>query len=145
MGSLECIHASGNAEQPESENLAHACRSKVVNECHQGAATSERLLTFRPPSLLLATLPQVVAIDATWSGAKNMVKRLPRHYRRVFIAADSVADDGTAAMPTQSLLRPVRKYRGADGRMCTLEAIVGLLRCVGESAHRCLQLSHLVQ
>ena len=91
----------------------------------------------RPPPCYDA--PQVVAIDATWSAAKNMVKRLPRHYRRVFIAADSVADDGTAAMPTQSLLRPVRKYRGADGRMCTLEAIVGLLRCVGESAHRCLQ------
>jgi DTW domain-containing protein YfiP len=86
---------------------------------------------------LSASLSQVVAIDATWSAAKNMVKRLPPHYRRVFIAADSVADDGTAAMPMQSLLRPVRKYRGADGRMCTLEAIVGLLRCVGESAHRC--------
>jgi DTW domain-containing protein YfiP len=86
---------------------------------------------------------QVVAIDATWSAAKNMVKRLPLKYRRVYIRADAVAGDGQLAMPAHSLLRPIRKYDGFEGRMCTLEATVGLLRCVGEEAHRCDRLRGL--
>uniref|UniRef100_A0A7S0WUN7 tRNA-uridine aminocarboxypropyltransferase n=1 Tax=Pyramimonas obovata TaxID=1411642 RepID=A0A7S0WUN7_9CHLO len=86
----------------------------------------------------------IVAIDATWKNARSMVKRLPDHLKRVYIKGgiDGHLPDGTASIPetSGSLLRPVRKYKGFEGRVSTLEAVVGLLRFVGESEDVCEKL-----
>eukprot|EP00238_Polyblepharides_amylifera_P015028 CAMPEP_0196581512 /NCGR_PEP_ID=MMETSP1081-20130531/34009_1 /TAXON_ID=36882 /ORGANISM="Pyramimonas amylifera, Strain CCMP720" /LENGTH=292 /DNA_ID=CAMNT_0041901767 /DNA_START=176 /DNA_END=1054 /DNA_ORIENTATION=- len=85
---------------------------------------------------------QILAIDATWSNARRLVKRLPSTLRRCYLPAGAFAESLGEVQPggnpsASSILRPVRKYKGHDERVCTLEAVVAILRTVGESPDVC--------
>lgn len=85
----------------------------------------------------------LVAVDGTWSGARKLLGRLPAGVTRVALpqppppAAASGASSASPGSPPQptashSLLRPVRKYGGdAADRVCTFEAVVAAVRCLG--------------
>eukprot|EP00195_Chlamydomonas_chlamydogama_P001132 CAMPEP_0202920514 /NCGR_PEP_ID=MMETSP1392-20130828/76892_1 /ASSEMBLY_ACC=CAM_ASM_000868 /TAXON_ID=225041 /ORGANISM="Chlamydomonas chlamydogama, Strain SAG 11-48b" /LENGTH=278 /DNA_ID=CAMNT_0049614011 /DNA_START=278 /DNA_END=1114 /DNA_ORIENTATION=+ len=68
----------------------------------------------------------VIAVDASWRGARAMKGFYPKDTLHVAIGPDNPIISGQ----TVSLLAPIRKYRGdksGNGRVSTLEAIAALL------------------
>ncbi|KAG1676757.1 hypothetical protein FOA52_005046 [Chlamydomonas sp. UWO 241] len=68
----------------------------------------------------------VIAVDATWRNARGVAGAYPEGAITVKLSPDSPIISST----TQSLLYPVRKYRGdmrASARVSTLEAVAALL------------------
>ena len=74
----------------------------------------------------------VVALDATWASGNRLSKRMPDGLVRVRLPPPPA--DEWAAAGAQSLLAPLRRYRGAsgeNGRVSTLEAAAVLLEELG--------------
>ena len=74
----------------------------------------------------------VVALDATWASGNRLSKRMPDGLLRVRLPPPPA--DEWAAAGSQSLLAPLRRYRGAsgeNGRVSTLEAVAVLLEELG--------------
>ena len=74
----------------------------------------------------------VVALDATWASGNRLSKRMPDGLLRVRLPPPPA--DEWAAAGAQSLLAPLRRYRGnsgENGRVSTLEAAAVLLEELG--------------
>ena len=67
----------------------------------------------------------LLALDATWAGARKLLHRLPPGAARLSV-------DAAAFEPGRSLLFPARRYSGeAAERRCTYEAVVAALDALG--------------
>jgi DTW domain-containing protein YfiP len=81
---------------------------------------------------------RIVGVDATWGQARKLMGSLPDRSRVVEVKLSS-----QQCLPggrSESLLAPVRRYGGdfeETGRVSTLEAIVGMLRELGEPEETC--------
>jgi DTW domain-containing protein YfiP len=121
------IHVAGIIEQERALGAAldaAGAGGAAVLWPGEGAVTVDELRAATPDATWRAGL-LLVAVDATWSCARKMVKRLPAHIPRVALPPEAF----TAG---RSLLFPVRKYAGPCAeRFCTYEAALALLDAMG--------------
>jgi DTW domain-containing protein YfiP len=121
------IHVAGIIEQERALGAmldAAGAGGAAVLWPGEGAVSVEELRDATPGAAWRAGL-LLVAVDATWSCARKMVKRLPAHIPRVALPSEAF----TAG---RSLLFPVRKYAGPCAeRFCTYEAALALLDAAG--------------
>jgi len=117
------LHVSGITDHEAALHQALAAApAAAVLWPGEGALTVEEFKASLPPGAFEAGVT-LVAVDATWNGARKMVKRLPQHVPRITLPEG-------AFPPGKSLLYPVRKYGGVDEqaeRQCTYEAVVATL------------------
>ena len=84
----------------------------------------EELRAATPPARWARGLT-LLALDATWAGARKLLHRLPPGAPRLSV-------DAAAFEPGRSLLFPARRYSGeAAERRCTYEAVVAALDALG--------------
>ena len=84
----------------------------------------EQLRAATPPARWARGLT-LLALDATWAGARKLLHRLPPGAPRLSV-------DAAAFEPGRSLLFPARRYSGeAAERRCTYEAVVAALDALG--------------
>ena len=84
----------------------------------------EQLRAATPPARWARGLT-LLALDATWAGARKLLHRLPPGAPRLSV-------DAAAFEPGRSLLYPARRYSGeAAERRCTYEAVVAVLDALG--------------